>query len=414
MSARILLVSTAFPGEATKVHGVYKRLDLLIDALGRLGELHLLFFVAPEVDVSPVAVEAHRRRLASRWTGDFRLDLVRRQDAPVRLTRWEAYGVPMFDAFQSNFRWANGPRQLAALERALDESPDLLFVHRMTAMAPVLRTGRKLPPVVFDLDDIEHRALVRSIRQPPTWMGKYLHYLHVPALWWTERRAARLAERTFVCSPADRDYLRRALRADGITVVPNAVPMPEPLPLPDAPRGLFLGSLSYSPNRNAAAYLMREIWPRVRQRIPEASLTIAGPKPEAVPGHDSPPDGVTFAGFVDDLGALYAASRVVCTPILSGSGTRIKIIEAAAHSRPIVSTTLGAEGLDLVDGRQILLRDDPESFAEAVATLMLDEDRAVSLGRAARDAVRETYDHERVVERVCAEVSPLFGPAPAA
>ena len=414
MSARILLVSSTFPGDATKIHGVYKRLDLLIDALRSLGTLHLLFFVEPFVDVTPEGVAAARERLAARWGRDFDLELVRREEMPERLSRWEAYGAPVFDAFRANFRWASGTRQLDALDRALETRPDLLFVHRMTAMGPVLRTSRPLPPVVFDLDDIEHRALARSIRQPPLWPGKVLRYLQVPALWWTERRAARLAARTFVCSEADRAYLARSLGADGIRVIPNAVEMPPLLPVPDEPRALFLGSLSYGPNRNAASYLMREIWPRVRRHAPRATLTIAGPKQDAVPGHENPPDGVSFAGFVDDLEALYTRHRVVCTPIHSGSGTRIKIIEAAAHSRAIVSTTLGAEGLDLEDGRQILLRDDPDAFATAVAELMEDDERTASLGRAARAAVLDAFDHDRVVERIASEIAPLLAPPPAA
>lgn len=403
---RILFVSLSFPTDPSMVHGVYRRLDLLIDGLRGLGTLELLFFVDETVDLSAAAVQRFRGELTGRWRTDFELSLVRRQPAPAEVGRWEAYGAPVFDAFrQPGFRRANGPRQREALEAALDRQPDVVFAHRLAAMAPVLRVDRRLPPLVFDLDDIEHRSLARAIAQPPVWAGKYLSYLQLPALWWAERRAMDLADRTFVCSAADRDYLRRTMRVNGIDVIPNAVGMGSLAPLPSAPTALFLGSLIYPPNRNAAVYLMREIWPRVRRRLPEAVLTIAGQSPEAVPGYDDPPPGVGFSGFVEDLDPLYAGTRVVCAPIFAGGGTRIKIVEAAAHGRPVVATTLGAEGLELEDGRAILLRDDPDSFADAVADLLQDDERARRIGEAARAAIASTYDRDQIIDRIRTSVA---------
>jgi glycosyltransferase involved in cell wall biosynthesis len=404
---RILFVSLSFPADPSMVHGVYRRLDLLIDGLRGLGTLDLLFFVDESVDLSAAAVERYRRELKERWRTEFELTLVRRQPAPADLGRWEAYGAPVFDAFrQPSFRRASGPRQREALEAALERRPDVVFAHRLAAMAPVLGTARPVPPVVFDLDDIEHRSLARAIAQPPVWAGKYLAYLQLPALWLAERRAMRLAKRTFVCSVADRDYVRRTMRVGRVSVIPNAVETGPTIPVPAAHTALFLGSLLYPPNRNAAIYLMLEIWPRVRRQVPEARLTIAGQNPEAVPGHDDPPAGVAFSGFVKDLGPLYAGTRVVCAPIFAGGGTRIKIVEAAAHGRPVVSTTLGAEGLELDDGREILLRDDPDSFAAAVVDLMRDAERARRIGEAARAAVERTYDRDQILGRIRAAIEP--------
>lgn len=402
---RVLLVSLSFPDDPAKVHGVFRRLDLFVDALAPIGQMELLFFVDEQVDVSEAAVERFRSELSARWQSEFELTLVRREAAPERLSRWDAYVSPAIYAFrQPGLHRASGPRQREALEAALDRRPDLLFVHRLTAMVPVLETDRALPPVVFDLDDIEHRAFARDISQPPTWPGKYLRYLQVPALWWAERRALARAECTFVCSPGDAEYLWRTMRVRGVEVIPNAVEVPEPVALPQAPTALLLGSLGYAPNQNAAIHLMREIWPRVRKRVPDAALTIAGPNPEAVPGHDDPPAGVTFSGFIENLAQLYADTRVVCTPIFAGGGTRIKVIEAGAYGRPVVSTTLGAEGLDLQNEREILLRDDPDSFSAAVAELMLDDERARRIGEAARARVERTYDRGKIIERIRAVV----------
>ena len=105
--------------------------------------------------------------------------------------------------------------------------------------------------------------------------------------------------------------------------------------------------------------------------------------------------GVRFAGFVEDLDGLYQQSRVVCAPILSGSGTRIKIIEAAAYCRPIVSTRIGAEGIELHNGDSIFLRDDPKSFAEACIRLLNDHELCKRLGTAARAIVIDKYDQTK-------------------
>lgn len=413
---RVLVVSAAFPHEPEKlVHGVYQRLDLLMGALGGVGTIDCLFFVERDVETSSEATERYRRRLAEHWGVNLRLRLVPREAPSPGMGRIEAYASGTIDGFrQPRYRLAAGARQQEALEAALADDPDLLFVHRLPAMAPALRTRRPLPPVVFDLDDIEHVAFARELRQPPMWPGKRLHYLRLPALWLAERRAVALARRTFVCSEKDRRYLARTMRVSGATVIPNAVSVMPWTPPPAARTALFVGSLSYGPNRNAANHLAREIWPRVRREVPDATLTIAGRHPERVPAYRAPPAGVEFAGFVDDLDGLYEGTRVVCAPIEAGGGTRIKLIEAAAYGKPIVSTRLGAEGLEMRDGEHFLERDDTGAFAAAVVELLRDDVRCAALGRAARTLVAERYARERVQQRIRETVlSVVGGPPPA-
>lgn len=408
---RILLLSASFPDDPSqKVHGVFQRLRLLVDAIKELGSLDALFFVGPEVDTSAAGTEVYRRRIAESWGVDMGLRTVPRTSWPDEVTRWDAYGRGLIDGFRSGrFRGANGPLQQQALERALETKPDVLFVHRLTPMAPVLRTAVALPPIVFDLDDVEHIAFARSISQPPTWKARKLLYLQVPSILWAERRAIRAAQRTFVCSEKDRRYLTRTLRVPGVTVIPNAVELRELQPPPSRPTAMFIGSLDYGPNRNAAALLVSEIWPRVRALVPTAELTIAGRHPERVPGYAKSHPGVEFTGFVEDLEQLYARSRVVCVPIRAGGGTRIKILEAAAFGKPVVATPLGAEGLDLRDGVHLLERAGVDAFAEAVAELMRDEERCVELGRAAREVVGSRYSKDGVLERIRQEVIASVG-----
>jgi glycosyltransferase involved in cell wall biosynthesis len=109
---------------------------------------------------------------------------------------------------------------------------------------------------------------------------------------------------------------------------------------------------------------------------------------------------VSFAGFVGDLAPWYRSARVVCCPIYHGSGTRVKIIEAAAHAKAIVSTRLGAEGLEFEDGREIMLRDTPQALADACVQLLQSASSAQRMGLAARARAAELYEHGAIVRRL--------------
>jgi glycosyltransferase involved in cell wall biosynthesis len=157
---------------------------------------------------------------------------------------------------------------------------------------------------------------------------------------------------------------------------------------------------NYSPNVVAAEYLIREVWPRLAQLRPGARLLIAGPNSRAVPSFESPPAGVEFLDFVADLNALYRRTRVLCCPVRSGSGTRVKILEAASYGIPIVSTPLGAEGIELVADTDMLLRNDAQSLAEACSELLADDARARRMGVSARERVLTLYSRDASVSRV--------------
>ena len=105
----------------------------------------------------------------------------------------------------------------------------------------------------------------------------------------------------------------------------------------------------------------------------------------------SNPPGVEFTGFVEDIQKLYKRSRVVCCPILAGGGTRIKIIEAAAYEKPIVTTTIGLEGIKMSDGKEVLIRDDAKSFSKACVQLLKDRTLCERLGKAARKVAVKEY-----------------------
>jgi glycosyltransferase involved in cell wall biosynthesis len=395
---RVLFVSSTFPNDLkTKVGGVYQRMRLFVDAIKEIASLDMLFYVPAGVDTAPSAVDRLEKNLSKYWDASIRLSLCRSaQESDA--SKWQRYAAPAFNFFRlPGCFQTSGTTQVRAFERSLDGGPDIVFVHKLSSICPLLLTKITLPPVLLDLDDVEHIVLWRSLWQQPGWRERFLYVARLPSLLWGERRSVRLSSRTFVCSELDRHYLADRWKLPGIAVIPNAVRVPPQQPLVEEPSLLFIGSYLYQPNVDAAEFLIHKVWPHVRQKHPGARLTIAGTPEDRIFGCSSPPPGVSFTGFVDDVASLYSRSRVVCAPILSGGGTRVKIIEAAAYAKAIVATRIGAEGLEMRDGRELLLRDDAVSFAEACLRLLEDPDLSQKLGSAARNLAVQSYDRASVV-----------------
>jgi polysaccharide biosynthesis protein PslH len=179
---------------------------------------------------------------------------------------------------------------------------------------------------------------------------------------------------------SDTDFAR--LEHPDIRIFPNAIPE---VPVPSVAETnsiVFSGNLEYHPNIEAVRWFAREIWPHID--IPEAEWCLIGRNPEAVAAILQHVPRVRVTGPVDDAIATLATGRVCVVPLLSGSGTRFKILEAWAAGRAVVSTSIGAEGLGARDGEHLILADDPTSFADAVVQLWNDPEQRTRLGKAGR------------------------------
>jgi glycosyltransferase involved in cell wall biosynthesis len=168
-------------------------------------------------------------------------------------------------------------------------------------------------------------------------------------------------------------------------------------------RIFFVGDLSWPPNAQAVRWLQREIWPRVLRNCPGAAVEILG---RGVPAdlRRAADAGFRFLGEGGDTRPHWQEVAVAVVPLLAAGGTRLKILEAAACGVPVVSTRIGAEGLELDPEREILLRDTPESFAAAVSELLGDPGRGARLARAARARVEANYDWRAIGSRFAREL----------
>jgi glycosyltransferase involved in cell wall biosynthesis len=404
-----LVLSRSFPYNAERVHGIYQRLGTQVQALAQVVDrVDCLFLVPVDQDCTVEAIRAHEIRLRKLWSPAISLRLAPTITDDEPRGRWQRLGKGVFDFHaQSIARSTSGAEVVSAVSTALDARPEIILVHRLDSMSPLLKIARYTPgtlhgaPVFFDMDDIEHVTSFRRLRHDPAWPAQRLWLLQLPALMLAEIRATRLATATFVCSDEDRRYLARIARSTRVQTIPNSVTFP-PLGDTDVSEQLviFVGTMGYRPNAQAADSLVQEVWPAVRARIPTARLAIIGPGPERAASYRSSDESVMFTGFVDDLHSWYRRARVVCCPIYHGGGTRVKVIEAAAHAKAIVSTRLGAEGLSFADGREIILRDSPAGLAEACVQLLGDPRAAAQLGKAAAQRARAIYERSAVVDRL--------------
>jgi glycosyltransferase involved in cell wall biosynthesis len=163
--------------------------------------------------------------------------------------------------------------------------------------------------------------------------------------------------------------------------------------------------MNYGPTIEAVRYFVEDILPLIRERLPEVQFHIVGAKPtEQVTRLASP--GVMVHGQVPDMRPYYRKASVVVVPLLRGGGTRLKILEAAASGKPVVSTSLGAEGLDLTPGQDLLVADSASEFADSVIRLVENRERRQQLGRSARQASR-AHDWQSIETQFCCIVERL-------
>ncbi|MBS0377854.1 MAG: glycosyltransferase [Proteobacteria bacterium] len=401
-----LVLSRFFPFNSTRVHAVYQRLGTQVAALSRVADtVRCLFLVPPDQGRTAEQLALDESRLKRLWAPNITVELSATADESTPAGAWARFGSGVFD-FQSTqiARPTANNQTRTTVRRALDGAPDLILVHRLSAMSVLLEAGAGThTPLYFDLDDLEHVAWARRLVHDPGWKGERLLLLQTPQILRAELKALALAQTTFVCSQQDQLRLRRWAPQRPIEVVPNSVEFP---PVDDTastePLVAFIGSMGSRPNAQAVDRLVQDIWPLVMKEVPEARLAIIGGAPENTRASRAHPPSVTFTGFVDDLEPWYRKARVVCCPIFHGSGTRVKIIEAAARARAIVSTPLGAEGLDFKDKEDILLGTSPADLAERTCRLLNNPVAAAELGRRARARAAVLYDRQAIIERLTA------------
>jgi sugar transferase (PEP-CTERM/EpsH1 system associated) len=268
------------------------------------------------------------------------------------------------------------------------QCPTVLFQHNVEAM------------IWKRHYEVQHNLLKKSYL--------FLEWLKMRAF---ERRMCRRFDAVVAVSTEDREQMQNEYGIESVFDVPTGVDTkffrPSGNERLDAHNIVFTGSMDWLPNEDAISYFTEQVMPRIKREIPDATLTVVGRKPYPSLLELAKRDpSIVVTARVDDVRPYMERAAAYVVPLRIGGGTRLKIYEAMAMEKAIVSTTIGAEGLPVKDGAELLLADTAESLAEALVRVLKDKTLAAALGARAAATVREKFGWERVAERfsdICEE-----------
>lgn len=279
----------------------------------------------------------------------------------------------------------------------------------MAAYMPLIKQIRPNAKIIYGAANAEfelQRLIFENDRGKPTRLAATLYSFEQ---WRRLRRyetwVCRNSTHVIATSQFDADAFKKIAPGVGVSVVPNGIyardymQSDSRLELGSAAI-LFTGSMGYRPNVDAMLWFAEEILGTVREAVPEARLFIVGKNPHARLDILRQRPDVEITGFVQDVTPFLHSSAVYVAPLRTGSGTRLKLLQAMAAKRAIVSTTIGAQGIDVAPGREMIIADTAASFAQAVASLLRDSTRRETMGKAAQTFVCNHYDWAAIVPRL--------------
>jgi glycosyltransferase involved in cell wall biosynthesis len=300
---------------------------------------------------------------------------------------------------------------LERLARRIDHGVLFEFFHTAERLLPYLRLQRPDLPIAVSSADLHY---VRELRAAV--------FAHHPAVarakaWRTRRREIGVYERAdlvLTVTENDRRELLRAAPATVTAVVPSTYPIASDVPLfsQRSPRSLlFVGGFRHPPNVDAVLFFCRQVLPLVRRSLPDVTVSVVG---------DAPPKeiralssaGVTVTGWVPQVEPYLASHCVSVAPLRFGAGLKGKIVQAMAAGLPVVTTSVGAEGMDLVDGHTALVADTPETFAAAIVRLCLDQDLHTRMSRNGLEHANARWESSEVERRLLEAMTRLSALTP--
>ena len=290
-------------------------------------------------------------------------------------------------------------REISELERK--RAFDLLVCDFLAPAANVPRS-LAMPTVLFQ-HNVEAMIWKRHYEVQANAVKKAYLYGQWRKMWQFEKEMCQRFDSVIAVSADDREQMKREYGAQAVFDVPTGVDTEFFRPsgtIETSPHNIvFTGSMDWLPNEDGIRFFMREVMPLIKSKVPDSTLTVVGRNPPASLVEMSKSDSsLIVTGRVDDVRPYIEKAAAYVVPLRIGGGTRLKIFEAMAMEKAVVSTTIGAEGLPLANGVELLLADEPQAFADAVVKVLTDASCAAELGRRAAANVRQNHGWEPVTE----------------
>jgi sugar transferase (PEP-CTERM/EpsH1 system associated) len=389
---KILMISHCVPFPPHS--GALLRIYNLLKEVGNRHEVHLLSFTQRVLMPTEAELRAAVRELERHCRS------IRVFPVHTDRSRLAWYSLLAANAFSGDpydyWRFSSHEMREAVQRAAREIRPDLVHAECISVAPYALALA--LPRVLVH-HNVESSLLFRRADNDSNPLAKRYIRLQASKLRRAEQRATPLFDVNVCVSELDREEFIRFCPGASFLAVPNGTDVNyfAPREEPTGAQIVFVGGLSWYPNTDGVLHFIREVLPLVRRRVPNASFVVIGGSPgrelKQIAAAES---GVRVLGRVEDIRDEVARSAVFVVPLRVGGGTRLKILDAMAMGKAIVSTSIGAEGLDVQPGVDIVIADTPQDFATAVARLIRDPERRHAIAASARAHVMERYSWQRI------------------
>lgn len=260
-------------------------------------------------------------------------------------------------------------------------------------------------PTILDLHNIESLLMKRYAKQETNPLKRLYAEVTWRKLATYEREVCGRFTHCLTCSDEERVLLQTRSRVDRVSVIPNGVDIvanrgenwPDPPTVHAGERIVFVGRMDYHANVEGVQWFCRSVWPRIREARPGVKFQIVGGHPVPAISRLARPGEIEVTGFVKDVRPYVQQASVVVVPLRIGGGTRLKILEALAMGKALVSTTVGAEGIEAAPSRDLIIADRSDDFADHVVSLLAQPEVRRKLGAAGRRLVEDRYNWDTIV-----------------
>lgn len=298
------------------------------------------------------------------------------------------------------YNWAKSQEMEDTLQRLLEANDYDIFQVEFSSMGHYnLETDAVR---VLDAHNVEYDNFRRMSKLEWSGLRKKFYQREYEKSFHEEIQAFRKHDALFVTSERDGKLIAKDVPETPQFVIPNGVDTNyfKSKNVPEEEFSIvFTGAMKYVPNYDGMIYFLDEIFPIIKKRIPQAKVYIVGSNPPPIlKAYQS--DSVTITGFVDDVRPYIDKASVFVVPLNMGSGTRLKVLEALSMQKPVVSTSIGCEGIDVVDGEHLLIRDDPSLFAESVIELFTNQNKRQKLISNGYQLMMNKYDWKVIGESI--------------